>query len=1107
MRVQKRNGDSEEVSFDKVLKRVKLLSSDLAVNAYELAQKVCSRIYDGVKTSELDELAAHMCSSMMIDHPDYGKLASRIIISNHHKNTSPSFSETIQLLYDNVDIHNQPNPLVSEELYTVVMKNKEKLNSYINYERDYEFDYFGFKTLEKAYLMRVRGKVTERPQHMLMRVALGIHGTDVKDALQTYDMMSQKMFTHATPTLFNAGTPRPQNSSCFLVAMQDDSVEGIFDTLKDCALISKNAGGIGVHIHNIRARNSLIRGTNGTSTGIVPMLRVYNNTARYINQGGKRNGSIAVFLEPWHADVEMFLDMRKNHGNEEERARDLFYAMWIPDLFMRRVQENGMWSLMCPDMCKGLSDAYGEDFDRMYTSYENNGTFIKQVKAQELWFRILESQIETGTPYMLYKDAVNRKNNQANLGTIRSSNLCVAPETMVFTDCGYYPIQALCDRRVNVWNGKCFSSTVVHQTGHMQKLLTLHFSNGLKLRCTPYHKFYIDVGDKQQSIVVQARDMRVGALITRFDVPLLNISENGAYVLDNAYTQGVFAACGYYTWNGGMPALSLSNLWYGHLDHLEWMYLDDHQHVILPKSIKNKSFVPINSDLSSKLNWLAGFLDAAAIIQQDHIEVTSNNYDFLTDVVWMLQTLGVRNPRIVSRSKSQHALCVECCSMSHLVSLGFNPKRNDLETVVFNNMEQPILQHIRVERIEDNNEYADTYCFNEPKEHKGIFNGILTGQCTEIMEYSSPEECAVCNLASMCLPTFVDVSTQHFDHEKLHLAVKVVTKNLNKIIDRNYYPVAKARLSNLRHRPIGIGVQGLADTYALLRIPFDSDEARTLNRDIFETMYHASLEASMEISRRRAHIIQEQQSFDKSYLDANVNELDSAYIASNPKYPGSYTTFDGSPASKGVLQFDMWGVQPSSGRYDWHRLKQDIMEYGLRNSLLLAPMPTASTSQIMGFNEAFEPFTSNLYKRKTLAGEFILMNKYLMKDLISLNLWNNDMKNKLIIHEGSVQNIPEIPDNLKELYKTAWEIKQRVIIDQAAERGAYICQSQSMNLFMESPDFQKLTSMHFYAWERGLKTGMYYLRTKPKAKTQQFTMDPKLACSLKNKEACEMCSA
>lgn len=1138
MRVIKRSGAVEDVSFDKVLNRLKNLSSGfgeavLNVDIYDIAQKVCARIYNNVSTTELDELAAHICSSLIIDHPDYGKLASRIIVSNHHKNTSPSFSETIQMLYTNTVTDGERNPLVSDEVYDVVMRNKEKLNTYIDYSRDFEFDYFGFKTLERSYLMKVGSKVVERPQHMFMRVALGIHGGDIKDALQTYDGMSKKLFIHATPTLFNAGTMRPQMSSCFLMST-NDSIAGIYDALSEAAHISKYAGGIGMHIHGIRAKGSRIRGTNGNSTGVIPMLRVFNSTARYVNQcftpettvfakrgvlrmdqvkpgdelitvdgtfknvnsvsikgvdetilqirtkyslepikvtkqhemyvipnqtkglnfdviknrldknivapqymsaselttddlvgypipvntvdidedadfcrfygimigdghiykrkhntsqecgitlnmqsksdafvfctkflgsrnihywvnndaikstvsirwtvnmsklaidyesvyendekyihpkflnmptdkslallqglietdgsnlkelyfhntsknvvmclrhvllrlgiltsgyvkdevnkshcivredgsvstvvnrkkcyvlripkhkniasaikftpynkvgffehqgilwsriseivpveysgyvydfnmmdnhnytvanfglvhnSGKRNGSIAVYLEPWHADIENFLELRKPHGNDEERTRDMFLAMWISDLFMKRVKENGMWSLMCPDVCKGLQDTYGEEFERLYETYEKEGRYVKQVPAQKIWFKMLESQIESGQPYMLYKDTVNMKSNQANIGIIKSSNLC-----------------------------------------------------------------------------------------------------------------------------------------------------------------------------------------------------------------------------------------------------------------------------------------------------------------TEICEVSNDDETAVCNLASIALPSFVEHG--QFNFLKLHDVTKVVTKNLNKVIDANFYPVEKARRSNMRHRPIGIGVQGLADLFAILKMPFDSQEAATLNRDIFETIYHGALEASMELSR-------------KGKDEASHNEFDPS---PDSKYPGAYATFEGSPASKGILQYDMWNVQPSA-RYDWNTLKQDIQEHGLRNSLLLAPMPTASTSQILGFNECFEPFTSNLYKRKTLAGEFILVNKYLLKDLLELGLWNKEIKDKIIIADGSIQGIDEIPQSIKDLYKTVWEIKQKCIIDLAADRGAFICQSQSMNLFMEDPDFKKLTSMHFYAWQKGLKTGMYYLRSKPKAQAQKFTIDPTL---------------
>lgn len=932
MRVLKRTGTYEEVSFDKVLNRIRNLSKDLKVDIFDVSQKVCGRIYDNVKTSELDELAAHICSSMMLDHPDYGVLASRIIISNHQKNTSPSFSETIQILYNNVDIDGLPNPLISPELYNVVQRNKEKLNMYLDYNRDFNFDYFGFKTLERSYLLRVNGRIIERPQHMFMRVALGIHGEDVKDALQTYDLMSQKYFTHATPTLFNAGTPRAQCSSCFLVSSNSDSIDGIFDTVKDCALISKYSGGIGVHISDIRGRGSRIRGTNGTSTGIVPMLRVYNNTARYVNQSGKRNGSIAIYLEPWHADVEAFLELRKNHGNEEDRTRDLFLALWIPDLFMHRVKAGGTWSLMCPDQCKGLNECYGDEFVALYEKYEAEGKYTKQVNAQELWFKILESQIETGTPYLLYKDAANKKSNQQNLGTIKSSNLCseiieysspeecavcLTGDTEIITDQGIRQIKD-CDG-VNV--------------------------------LSPFDS-----------------DTTLKPVQTYVKASLIDNGEKDVYQIDVVGSKSVKATA---------------------------------NHMFLIRDTNNATYV------------------------------------------WKKVSDMDVNDCIVTPNPN------EWCSVKSITYVG-------------------------KERV---------YDLNVPGTHNFVANGLVTHNC---------------NLASICLPSYVDPSTKTYDFQKLHEIAKVITKNINKIIDINYYPLKKAEVSNLKHRPIGIGVQGLADTYAILKMAFDSEEAATLNRHIFETIYHGALEASMEIAKKRHEYAKEfinnpdkeRQTELGAYL--KHNEFDPAYES---KYPGAYWSFDGSPASQGRLQFDLWNYKQDNSRYDWTALKEDIKTYGLRNSLFLAPMPTASTSQIMGFNESFEAFTSNMYKRKTLAGEFIILNKYLLNDLIESGIWNNALRDKLMLCDGSIQDIPEIPESIKQLYKTAWEMKQKVIIDQAADRGVYVCQSQSMNLYMEDPDYQKLTSMHFYAWNKGLKTGVYYLRTKPKAQSQKFTIDPKASAA------------
>ena len=800
MQVLKRDNTYECISFDKVLQRLRKLCDEgkrlHGASPDEIAQRVCARIYDGVKTSELDELAAQMCASMVTVHPDYGVLASRIVISNHHKNTSPSFSETCGLLYNATDIHGNPNPLISDELYNIVKAHKEKLNSVIDYQRDYDIDYFGFKTLERAYLLRVNNKPIERPQDMWMRVALGIHGYDIKEAIETYDLMSKRFFTHATPTLFNAGTPRAQLSSCYLLSTHD-SVGGMYKTLADCAQISKYAGGIGVHIHDIRSKGSHIRGTNGTSSGIIPMLRVFNNTARHINQAGKRLGSIAIYLEPWHADIEAFLDIRKNNGSEEDRCRDLFSAMWIPDLFMERVHANEEWSLMCPDECPGLSDAVGHKFNKLYMYYEQSGLYRKKVKAQTLWMAIIKSQIETGTPYLCYKDAANKKSNQKNLGTIKSSNLC-----------------------------------------------------------------------------------------------------------------------------------------------------------------------------------------------------------------------------------------------------------------------------------------------------------------SEIIEYSDDDSYAVCNLASISLPAFIDENMKHFNLEKLHKVAQIITRNLNKVIDRTFYPVPETHNSNMKHRPIGLGVQGLADVYALMRMPFDSPEAAKLNRDIFETIYHGALTASVAIAKKRADMIDEYELLinngvggnDNNTSEKRITEIE-RYLALTPEekrltlYKGAYSTFNGSPASYGLLQFDLWGKCPE-GNWNWTKLKEDIQTYGLRNSLLMAPMPTASTSQILGNTECFEPITSNIFQRQTLAGEFTIINKHLIADLLELKLWDIQMKDRILAGGGSVQHIAEIPLHIKALYKTAWELKQKVLIDQAAERGIYVCQSQSLNLFVEDPDISKLSNMHFYAWRSGLKTGCYYLRTRPKAKMSAYTLEP-----------------
>ena len=812
MHVTKRNGELQEVSFDKILDRVKKLGQEagIQINYSSLVMKVIDQLYDKIPTGKIDELAAEQCAAMSTNHPDYAILAGSIIVSNHQKNTQPSFVNTMSQLYKFKDSKGENKPLITKSLWDFTTTFYEQIEAMIDYNRDYLIDYFGFKTIERAYLFKVYNKVVERPQHMWMRVAIGIHG-DLQNPLslslvkETYDLMSQKYFTHATPTLFNAGTPRPQLSSCYLIAMEDDSLDGIFNTLHDCARISKWAGGIGLHVHNIRAKGTLIQGTNGLSTGLVPMLRVFNNTARYIDQGGKRNGSFAIYLEPWHADIEDFLELRKNHGDEELKARDLFYALWIPDLFMERVKANDKWTLMCPHEYPGLADVYGDQFKELYEKYEQqNKNPKKVVQARDLWFKILDAQMETGTPYILYKDACNIKSNQKNLGTLKSSNLC-----------------------------------------------------------------------------------------------------------------------------------------------------------------------------------------------------------------------------------------------------------------------------------------------------------------TEILEYSDDKETAVCNLASIGLPSFVNVETKEFDYDKLHEVTKVITNNLNKVIDINYYPTEKTRVSNLKHRPIGIGVQGLADTFILMDIPFHSEAAKEVNKLIFETIYHAALEKSNEMAKERAIIMQDLLN-GKSSGKFVLNEYDRTLLT-NQTYKnlyGTYSSFKGSPTSQGILQFDMWSTEPTPNRYDWSGLKESIIHYGLRNSLLLAPMPTASTSQILGYNECFEPLTSNLYSRRTLAGEFVVVNKYLMRELIDLGLWNEQIKNNIIANKGSIQQLTNVAEHIKNKYKIVWEMPMKHLIDMAADRGAFICQSQSLNLWLEDPTYNTLTSMHFYSWKKGLKTGIYYLRRKAKHQAQQFTIEPeKKADNVEEEEICTMCSA
>ena len=1086
MQVVKRDGRREDVAFEKVQQRIHKQAEGLSVNVVKIAQGVLARIVDGITTTELDNIAANLSYSWSTTHPDYGTLAGRIAISNHQKNTPPRFVDVVNRLDAVRDRVGNPASVLDPEFVRVVRENADLIESRICYERDFNLDYFGFKTLEKAYLLRdTDRRIVERPQHLWMRVALGLWPHDLEKAFETYEMTSQKYYTHATPTLFNAGTKRPQLSSCYLLAMHDDSIKGVYKTLEDCALISQYGGGIGIHCSNIRAKGSLIRGTGGISNGLVPMLRVFNNTARYVDQcftpntfvqtqsgpkriidiipgdkvltsgaseivdvdgkhavlghgpkwnkvvkrvehkyqgeilgitvshnsitshitvteshpvlaiqntsrssldpayaleqglvdldyieigklspgdliavpavsgvgkykgfdfsvlqtitlsrysgslydlevegthdylvcglgivhngGGKRNGSFAIYLEPWHSDIQEFLELKKNTGSEEERARDLFYALWIPDLFMERVDANGDWTLFCPNEAPGLGDVVGDEFKALYEKYEAEGRGRRTIKAQKLWFQILDSQIETGTPYLCYKDAANKKSNQQNLGVIKSSNLCVAPETSILTNNGWKMISSLENQEVSVWNGDRWSKTIVRKTGVNQPLILvnvlLESENRGKyvqsIYCTPYHKFILP--DKTR---VEAKDLSIGT------------------------------------------------------DLVSW------------------------TDESGKTTTA---------------------------------------------------------------------------TVV---------------HIEDTGRIDDTYCFNEPENHAGVFNCVLTGNCSEIIEYSSPDETAVCNLASMSLPAFVHDGA--FDFKQFRSIVRVAVRNLNRVIDVNYYPTPEARRSNIRHRPVGLGVQGLADVFAMLRMPWESEEAATLNKRIFAHMYYAALESSCEIAARE----------------------------------GTYETFIGSPAWKGKFQPHLWNISPLQDEgLDWDSLFHDISRIGLRNSLLISPMPTASTSQILGNCECIEPYATHIFTRRTLAGEFIIVNKHLVNALLERGIWSNEVKDAIIANNGSVAGLPMIPADIQAIFKTVWEIKQKTLIDMAADRGPYVCQSQSLNLFMGDADYRKLTSMHFYAWRRGLKTGIYYLRTRAIASAQKFTVEPVRGPEVKEEEGCLMCSS
>lgn len=1050
------------------------------------------------------------------DHPDFGILAARISINNHHKDNQLKFDEFVEKAYNNTDILGNKAPLVSEELLEIVQNNKDQINEWIDYDRDYNLNCFGFKTLQRAYLLRTAdNKYMERPGDMFMRVAIGIHGWDNNGlaAKETYDYMSRGYFTHATPTLFNAGTQSPQMSSCFLMGLED-SVEGIYSGLKDAAHISKHSGGIGIHIQDIRSRNSYIRKTGGHSSGILPMLKVFNETARYINQGGKRNGSFAMYIEPHHPDVFEFLEAKRPQGSEEAKARDLFFAMWISDLFMDRVKSDGNWSLFCPDTCPGLSNLWGDEYKRLYEIYEKDNLAVKTIKARDLWEQIITTQIETGGPYMLYKDSVNKKSNQKNIGTIKSSNLCcVTGDTVILTENGQVKISELEGKTANVWNGEKFSESEVFKTNENAEIINVKFSDGMTLNCTRNHKFVLyNSLNPSENIIKHAEELKSGDKLIKCKFPIIDNVKN---TIDYPYTNGYFAARGEYidleeteydnsnskrnNINCKTPCISFrfqyrqpSKFIHSFEGCIPIKY--KHYTVLTLDNQKTlpKKYIPQNCSLMCKLEWFAGFCDAnAEIVNKNGCEVLQLYCDtpkFLADIKLMLQTCGV-NANIVTENIGIvgepllyeqniniygndviHFLSMSSFDIHNLINIGLKFRKLKVTGYM---PTRNYVKYISVQNVFETKKFAETFCFNEPEKHMGIFNGIYSHNC-EITEYSDTEEYAVCNLASIALPKLVK-ENKDFDFDLLQKITKMLVNNLNKIIDKNYYPLEKCKKSNLRHRPIGIGVQGLADTFIKMGLPFDSMGAALLNKHIFQSIYYAAVEASSELA----------------------------------EIHGSYDTFENSPSNLGQFQFDMWNIEPDNDlNLDWESLREK-MKRGMRNSLLVAPMPTASTSQILGCNECFEPYTSNLYIRRTLAGEFTVINEALIRELIKLNMWNEKMKSRIMIHEGSIQDINCIPDRIKDLFKTAWEIKQKCILDMAIQRGPYICQSQSMNVFVKTPTFGILNNIHTYGFENGLKTGTYYIHSKPASKAQNFTIDPDLEKEIileDQKGICEFCS-
>lgn len=1114
-----KKGQIVELDFNKVLFRLNDLKNrepKLNVNVPLIAQHTIKMMVNGISTKELDDISSKFCASNITNNLDYDKMAVRIEVDNLHRETKECYLETVEDINNYINSSdNKHISLLNDKLITFVKNNYKEINKMLDYSKDYKYGYFGLKTLMKSYLLRhtiSKGTfiIKERPQHMLMRVSIGIHLNDIdnnghadKDKslavllasiYETYNMMSNKYYTHATPTLFNAGTHRQSLSSCFLLSVEDD-LKDIYKTLSDTAMISKWSGGIGIHVSQVRAQKSLIRSTNGESEGIVPMLKMFNDSAVYVSQGGgKRKGSTAVYIEPWHADIEDFLDLKKPIGDEMRRARDLFLALWICDVFMERLVkavqtgETIMWSLFCPDKAKGLSDTYGEEYRKLYHKYEEEGVYEKQVSISDLWTHILEIQMESGVPYISFKDHVNRKNNQNNLGTIKSSNLCVSGDTLILTDTGYEYIEDLEGHEVKVWNGEKFSKTKVELTNTFQKLLKINFSNGAEIKCTDYHRFIVKDKKENKEDIKHAFQLSKGDVMPELKYPEINYSNNTPF--SNNVDGFVWYSAGYLfcqellVEEKVIVAYHSKNI-LNHVLNYDYAYYDNHMnkyYYMTDKTVTLSNKAPLNKNYVDKVEWLCGVLDACSVISSNNqtftYHIINSNYKVLDIVRLVCNTLGM-SPYI-NKSKDK-LLFSERDTVYMIKKLNISPfvvchnKKYNKWLDLYDLSKDYKLKEVSVVSVEQIQGRWDTFCFNEPEKNKGVFEGILSMNCNEINIYTDKNNIGVCNLASICLSKFVKKvdSNTYFDYKLLHKISKKAVENLNRVIDNNVYPVKEGEYSDKENRPVGLGVQSLAKVFLKMNLPFVCNESKEINKKIFETIYHAALEMSCELAATH----------------------------------GTYSNYNNSMISKGLLQMDLWNVKPSS-LWDWKELRNKIKAHGVRNSLLVALMPTASTAQIMGNTESFEPITSNIFVRNTLSGTFQVVNKYLVKELVKRNLWDEEMKQKIIARDGSVQTIKEVPNDIKEMFKTVWEISQKELINMEADRNAYVCQSTSSNRYLKSPDNAKLTSMHVYEWKKGLKTGMYYLRSQAGVGAVKFNVDVSILNEAnKQEEECLSCSA